>query len=151
MYRRAASILVATSFATLCIAQTGVPDAIVSSHIGANVPGALDFDRLLLRDLVDYLQSRGEIFSGLKYQMLRNGPTQTGISYPKYYVWVTLLQGEKSTQDGAVRIAAIDATRFEITHYLKRADIVASPEAVAQVFPAPLVAGIIARAKSNPP
>ena len=122
--------------------QMGAQD-IAKSHVEGNVPEAKDFARILLRDL------RGKFCHTekckLTYELLRKGATQTGISYPKFYVWVVTKDGSKQ-QSGAVRLEAIDKDHFEISGYLPAEKIRKAPEQVAAVFPAPLVKGIVERA-----
>ena len=92
--------------------------AIAESHIKGNVPPQSRFDRYLRRDLTAYFtRSTGKKVT-VQYEFLREGPTQTGIAYPKYYLWVTVHTGTKLVDEGAARAAAIDRRRFEVTHYL---------------------------------
>jgi hypothetical protein len=78
--------------------------------------------------------------------MLREGPTQTGIAYPKYYVWVRAQTPQGIVDEGAIRLAAIEKTRFEMTHFLRKAAIQADPAAVERVFPKALADDIRRRA-----
>ncbi|KQV50348.1 hypothetical protein ASC95_13275 [Pelomonas sp. Root1217] len=78
--------------------------------------------------------------------MLRDEPTQSGVAYPKYYAWVRYKVGVMKQQQGAVRLAAIDKLRFEVTDFLSAAVIKADSQAVERVFPRPLVPMILARA-----
>jgi len=58
-----------------------------------------------------------------------------GVAYPKFYAWVVIREGETMIEEGAVRLAAIDKERFEVTHYLGRAEIERDPEKVYETFP----------------
>jgi hypothetical protein len=119
---------------------------IADSHIEANVPKGALFNEYLNRDLNSYfcVASKGCV---VEYELLRDGPTQTGISYPKYYLWVRCSTKNAVDREGAVRVAAIEQKRFDVTNFLSRDEISKSPEQVASVFPAALVDKIVQRAR----
>ena len=50
------------------------------SHIEGNVPPPGDFDRLLARDLAAYFALPGQPEPRVEYELLRDGPTQSGVS-----------------------------------------------------------------------
>jgi hypothetical protein len=116
---------------------------IQTSHIKANVPVEADFAPFLRRDLAVYFaKDRKGKSVKVDYELLRDGPTQSGISYPKYYAWVRI-DGGKSDQDrGAVRVAAIERKRFEVTSFTSERDIRADPGALASEFPGAVCASI---------
>lgn len=74
----------------------------------------------------------------VQYQLLRDGPTQTGIGYPKFYVWAKIFSGDRVLTEGAVRVAAVDRTQFDVTGFLDKGQIAAEPEKVKSVFPSAL-------------
>ena len=117
----------------------GVIEAIAKSHIEANIPDKSDFGNLLIRDLESYFGVPRKKTVRADYELLREAPTQTGIAYPKYYAWVKIFDGDKLVDEGAVRVAAIERKRFEITHYLSKSDIKHRPPAVDRIFPKALV------------
>lgn len=100
----------------------------------------------MTRDLKFYLDRHSQMNLRVEYELLRQGPTQTGIAYPKYYAWVKGFDGSRVVLEGAARIAAIEKTRFEITDFLSRQEIDTSPSKVEKTFPAALQANIINRA-----
>jgi hypothetical protein len=117
------------------------------SHIEANVPPPEEFELLLQRDLLAFFkQSLGASVTSVEVQPLRSGPTQSGVSYPKFYLWVKVMVGSSVQQAGAVRVAAVQRTRFEVTDFMAAASIKAKPSEVGAVFPAALVSAIQARA-----
>lgn len=67
----------------------------------------------------------------MDYELLRNGPTQSGVAYPKFYLWLRATNTEKTVIEGAVRVAAIEKKRFDVTNFIPRTYIVSHPEAVA--------------------
>jgi hypothetical protein len=121
------------------------------SHIAANVPPKEDFDRFLKRDLAAYLRSSEQHDVQIEYELLRNGPTQSGIAYPKYYVWVRALERGALIRQGAARVAAIERNRFEVTHFLERAEIQKDRSQLQMLFPPPVVSLIEARLDSPIP
>ena len=112
--------------------------AIADSHIKGNVPAKARFDAYLRRDLTAYFARSNGKKVAVACEFLRDGPTQTGIAYPKYYLWVKVRAGKKLVDEGAVRVAAIDRQRFEVTHYLSKTDMKKDPEQIDGVFPLPV-------------
>lgn len=117
------------------VSQSTALDSIAESHIEANVPNEKDFGAFLKRDLAAYFK---ETFSKdvlVECELLRNAPTQSGVAFPKFYAWVKVKEKDRLIEEGAVRLAAIEKKRFEITDYLKRAAIEADIDEVYNVFP----------------
>jgi hypothetical protein len=138
-------VLLAFALASGCRSQnsgTGVAE----SYIEGNVPSSQNFDAYLKRDLVSFL-CQGTQNCRVEYNLLREGPTQTGIAYPKFYVWVICFQQDKILTQGAARVAAIDKRQFHVTNFLSREQILESPQQVGTIFPAPLVSTIVRRAR----
>jgi hypothetical protein len=129
---------------------------LADTHIAGNVPTATDFRPFLVRDLTTYLTpTQGEGIT-VDYELLRDGPTQSGVAYPKFYLWVTVTKPDKSTAEGAARVAAIEKKEFQVTDFAPRAEIVAHPENLAAVFPKTLLEKIWSKAgvefsKPKPP
>ena len=126
---------------TLCLGQ-GLSD-VADSHIEANVPAQKDFDPFLKRDLAAFFRESSTAPMRVEYQLLREGPTQTGIAYPKFYAWVKVFSGSRLSQEGAVRLAAIDKARFEVTQFVPKSDVTRDPQALARIFPAALIPSIL--------
>lgn len=123
------------------------PNVIAASIILSNVPESPDFGRLLIRDLGYYFGYQDGKHFSISYEMLRDYPTQTGISYPKFYLWEKVIEDNHITNGGAVRVAAIEKQRFEITHYISDEDIEVNPERIFMIFPAPIWEKIRAKIK----
>ena len=118
--------------------DSSVLQDIQQSHIEANVPGPTEFNRLLQRDLESYVRkSRGKS-ARVEYEMLRAEPTQSGIAYPKFYVWVRVFNGASVVDQGAVRLAAIERREFQVTDFLSERAIRTDPKAIYRVFPTPV-------------
>ncbi len=119
---------------------------IQESHIDANVPDSAQFNSLLKRDLQKYFYPEyGEIT--VKWDFLRNGPTQTGVSYPKYYLWVKISKEEELVSEGAVRIAAIEKTSFDVTNYIEIGEIRNKSKDIYTIFPKAVCEKIESRLK----
>jgi len=108
------------------------------SHIEANVPGPAEFNRLLQRDLDSYFTKTRGKSSRIEYEMLREGPTQSGVAYPKFYVWVRVFEGAANVEQGAVRLAAVERREFQVTDFLSERTIRADSTVIYRVFPAPI-------------
>ncbi len=99
----------------------------------------------MVRDLGAFLGARAE--EEVTFELLREGPTQSGVSYPKFYLWVRVLSADGDRQrSGAVRVAAVDRLRFEVTDFASREDIVSGVADPASIFPAALVDRVRQRA-----
>jgi hypothetical protein len=119
------------------------------SHIGANVPPQDDFNRLLQRDIEAYFRSKSHPNYNVRYEMLRDGPTQSGIAYPKFYVWVRVSDRDTVVREGAAQLAAIARERFEVTHFIERAEIERDRAQLQMVFPAAVVSMIESKIRAK--
>jgi hypothetical protein len=111
---------------------------IQDSHIDANTPDSADFEAFLKRDLAAYFAKARKKTVSVDYEPLRRGPTQSGVGYPKFYLWVTIAGGKSPADRGAVRVAAIEKKRFEVTDFVSEEAVRTNPSAIYQVFPAPV-------------
>jgi hypothetical protein len=117
-----------------------------ASHIAADAPSPTDFDRFLRRDLEAYFSQERHLKNPkVDFEMLRDGPTQSGVAYPKYYVWVRINGGKSPANRGAARVAAIDRVKFEVTMFVSEAEIRANTAALKFVFPGPVCERIEAK------
>lgn len=125
----------------MVIGQAGGPAAVQEierSQIQANVPAAANFHRLLQRNLRSYFQRMHGKKLTVEYEMLRDGPTQSGAAYPMFYVWVRVLEARALLEQGAARLAAIARKEFQVTHFLSEQAIRDEPGSLYRVFPAPV-------------
>ncbi len=106
------------------------------SHIIANVPAPENFERYLSRDLVSYFSDRLHHPVVVAYEPLRLGPTQSGVAYPKYYLWVKIDGGNDDTTRGAVRVAAVEQTHFVVTDFVSERVLRSEFDQALAVFPA---------------
>ena len=117
------------------------------SHIEANVPPSEDFDGLLQRDLLAYFRSSGApTATRVEYQLLRSGPTQSGVAFPKYYLWARVSSGPTLLVEGAVRVAAMERKRFEVKNFMSKDAVRAAPSDVGTIFPAALAPAVLSLA-----
>lgn len=130
----------------LLVAASVFLSACDNSHVSGNVPAKDDFRPFLIRDLTTYFQRDHGNGISVDYELLRDVPTQVGVAYPKFYIWVTVTKPDKSVVDGAARIAAIDTQEFDVTTFIPRRDIVADPTQLARVFPQALLEKIQTKA-----
>ena len=133
------------------VSQTEAERAIAdiqASHIRENVPDAPAFAGLLERDLNAHFASLGVSNVTTRVELLRQGATQSGLSYPKFYLWVQVFSGRELVNAGAVRAAAVQKVRFEISDFLSAQEINEDPESVGSIFPAALVGSIRERART---
>jgi hypothetical protein len=134
--------------ATACAASCSRSSAqgVQESHIAGNIPDVDQFDTVLKRDLSAYFLSLGMARPKVTYEMLRIGPTQSGVAYPKYYLWASAVSDGGQSLVGALRVAAIERLRFEVTDFVSRDDVLAKPDVLASIFPAALLPSIRTKA-----
>jgi hypothetical protein len=121
-----------------------------TSHIEANVPPEASFIEQLQRDVRAYLVTNSLPAKSVKIELLRKGATQSGVSYPKYYVWIRAADEEaKRHVKGAMRVVAIERTRFDITDFTLAASIRSDPAQLASIYPALLIPAIQQHAKAE--
>ena len=142
--------------ALLCVAATGwaagqqastadmerVMAEVQASHITGNVPPDASFSLLLERDVRAYLLANRLPSKNVEIELLRKGPTQSGISYPKYYVWIRAADEAGRHVEGVMRVAAIDRIRFDITDFTPAASIRSDPVSLDAIYPARLIPAI---------
>ncbi len=109
--------------------------SLAASHTEANVPESSVFDRYLKRDLEEYFETNLEAESQLSFEFLRDGPTQSGVAYPKYYVWVRILHSNENISEWAVRLAAMEKTHFKVTHAVSRQEVEGKKVDIFAIFP----------------
>ena len=119
---------------------------VAESHIASNVPGTNDFRPFLIRDLTAYLKPTHGDKLTVDYELFRDGPTQSGVAYPKFYLWLRATNAEKAVIEGAVRVAAIEKKRFDVTDFVPRSEIVSHPEMLTRIFPQALIEKIHTKA-----
>jgi hypothetical protein len=125
-------------------ARSQAQPSLQASHIEAHVPEEAKFTELLNRDVLAYFKANGvAAATTVELRLLRDAPTQSGVSYPKYYAWVQVQSGTKRLAEGAVRLAAIERTRFEVTDYVPKHKANGQRELVESVFPRALVQDIL--------
>lgn len=98
------------------------------------------------RDLATYFaQVRKKKIAQVEFQLLRDAPTQSGPAYPKFYASVVVAGGKSPQDRGAVRLAAIDKKRFEVTDFVSEEMIREDPDSIYQLLPAPVCEKIKAK------
>ncbi|MBO0722432.1 MAG: hypothetical protein J2P41_16520, partial [Blastocatellia bacterium] len=137
-FTRILPLLIVTAILSVGCGQN-IGDSIARSHIEANVPDEKDFSEFLIRDLQAYFRDTLKKTVRAEYELLREAPTQSGVAYPKFYAWVRVFIDDRLFEEGAVRVAAVEKTHFEITDYLSKHDIQEKPAAVETIFPQALV------------
>lgn len=120
-------------------------DKIAESHIKANVPAANKFNEFLRRDLEKHFEKEIGTDAKLYYEMLQERPTQSGVSYPKYYLWASIIRKDNIVTEGAVRVAATERLRFEVLQFLSRTDIERKNSIVFEIFPKAVAESILDR------
>ena len=135
--------------AILLTTDAGQPQTIrdiQASHIDANVPAAADFQPFLRRDLSTYFSKERHLKNvKVEYELLRDAPTQSGASYPKYYIWVRINGGKSPEDRGAARVTAVDRKGFEVTMFASEREMRTNVGALKLVFPVPVCERIEAK------
>jgi hypothetical protein len=113
-----------------------------ASHIAAHEPTETNFMALLQRDVQAYLAARSLPSENVKIEALRKGATQSGVSFPKYYIWIRATDETRHSVEGAMRVAAIEQVRFDVTHFTPVASIRSDPSSLTSIYPAALIPAI---------
>ncbi|MDR1996662.1 hypothetical protein [Azonexus sp.] len=121
-----------------CACHAQIP-SVAESHIAANVPSSSDFRLFLIRDLTAYLKPTHGGKLTVDYELLRDQPTQSGVAYPKFYLWLRATNAEKIVAEGVVRVVAIDKERFDVTDFVPRSEIALRPDSLTRIFPQALI------------
>lgn len=114
--------------------------------IRKNVPPPERIEALMRNDLATRFPGSGHVPATLEYELLRRRPIVLYMSHPCYFAWIRS-RWPYGYVEGAVRIEAIDHSRFEIRDFLSRDEILARPERVQQVFPEALIDELVLRAR----
>jgi hypothetical protein len=130
----------------LCLSCGAQIPGVAESHIAGNVPSTNDFRPFLIRALTAFLTPTHGDKLTVDYELLRDGPTQSGVAYPKFYLWVRATNAEKAVIEGAVRVAAIEKKRFDVTAFVPRAKAASDPDELARIFPQALIEKILMKA-----
>jgi hypothetical protein len=113
-----------------------------ASHISANAPPDASFMALLQRDVRAYFVANLLPSKSVEIELLRKGATQSGVSYPKYYIWIRAVDDARRHVAGAMRVAAIDRVRFDVTDFTPAASIRSDPTPLGSIYPAVLIPAI---------
>jgi hypothetical protein len=116
--------------------------ALQADHIKHNVPEPRDFNGLLQRDVKAFFVTKGMKNPTVTIDLLRSGPTQSGMSYPKFYLWVTANTAGKDVAVGAMKVDAVQKNKFRVSKFLQIDDIRADPDQLNTTFPAALIRSI---------
>jgi hypothetical protein len=100
----------------------------------------------LAQELATYLEPDFGDTLTVDYELLRDIPTQVGVAVPKYYVWLTAMEGDTVLVEGAARVAAEDSETFTVLDFVSRQSVVENPEQLNSIFPAALIPSIRTRA-----
>lgn len=113
--------------------------SLAESHVNGNVPAEKDCVPFLTRDLNAYFAGRANTPAVKSFEMLRDGPTQSGLSFPKFFAWVVLLDG----REAAVEVAAIDKKEFRIVQVFFASDIAKDRQVMNEQFPPPVIETVL--------
>lgn len=136
-------------FACVISAQS-FSQALQQNHSNANLPSTYEeFTEIVQRDLDSYFSKIENEKVSTSYELLRKQPTQSGIAYPKFYAWVIVSKNNKVIKQGAIRLAAINGTKVDVTDFIQSNVIMAKPKSIESVFPKSLCDGIRQRASKT--
>ena len=110
---------------------SGIPEG----HIEENVPEQEYLDDYLQRDLERYFTELKSEPIQIEYILLRDEPTQVGLTYPKYYVWVDIQTEDGYLESGAVYIVAISGEYFQVYDYKNEEEIKQDHSILYELFP----------------
>ncbi len=96
-----------------------------TSHINTKAPDRFEtFNKILTRDLTNFFVNYTGRHITIKYDLLRNKPTQAGVADPKFYIWVKIFNSGNLIDSGAVKVAMVTRTRAEVTNFIPKKQII---------------------------
>lgn len=111
----------------------------IQPNILPKVSQTVAFNDSLQEYLNEQFQSNYEGNISVQFEFLREEATQTGNAYPKYYLWVIILDNAQLIDEGAIRLALLDQNTFEITHYITKSQMKEDPTSLEMIFPKEVV------------
>lgn len=108
-------------------------EQIHQGNISDHTPVQADFHKLLQRDLNAYFRKKYKN-ADTTYEMLKDEPTQLGVSFPHFYVWAKVLCRGKFITQGAVSLDAMNKKEFYVTRFFSVNQIRVNPE-IVKVMP----------------
>src|SRR5262245_40519814 len=121
-------------FAAVEVSADPVIRDLRQDYVEANVPPVDKFDEILRRDLRDHVG--WSVGDDLEYEMLQDGPSQMGVGYPKFYLWVRVRGKQGVKVEGAALVAAMDRVQFEVLDFRTAKAIRMDVQALYRVYPA---------------
>lgn len=118
---------------------------ISQANIIGNTPSKTDFHGFMVRDLTEYFRQKYK-HCRITYEMLQDEPTQAGVGYPHYYVWVKVYQQNSLVTQGAARLSAMNGTSFYLTDFASHIQIRTNPRVSTDPFPSCLLETIMEKA-----
>lgn len=123
--------------------------SVSKDQIKYNIPDSAVFDNYLSRDLNNYFKERQGNETIVEYEFLQNGVTQSGIAYPKYYLWVIVRDSSNVSilDEGAVRVAAEKGEQFSVTDFISKTNIQNDID-LTSIFPVEVISKIEQKIKT---
>ena len=115
-----------------------------NSHVSANMPEHEKLHSVIKHGLVEYFKKNYSA-TDLDYQLLRDIPSQVGVSYPKLYAWVEAKGTNPGKLSGAVRLSLREKKYCVVTHFLSSQDIRKNPKSAFFVFPTGLLPKVFSK------
>ncbi|MCP4494806.1 MAG: hypothetical protein GY820_47010 [Gammaproteobacteria bacterium] len=110
-----------------------------NNHIQLNLPDTFEeFNVLLSRELTAYFSELENKPITVEYELLRKQPTQSGVSYPKFYAWVVVKSNTSILNVGAVRVLSINKVKIKVSNFITTQEIRLNPKKLKAIFPASL-------------
>lgn len=125
--------------------EEDILEEVHNSHISYNVASESNFKKFLQRDLNEYFNIKSKD-SEVTYELLRDWPTQTGVGFPHFYLWVKVRLNGNPLSQGAIRTSAVEGKSFYIEEFISAAQIRANPDLPDTIFPKSLCETIRQRA-----
>lgn len=129
-----AFIFTFSAHSQLLMDATTIQD-IQKSHIDANLPPIEKHEMLIKDEIRRYLKLSKTEKLKIESELLRTQPTQSGISYPKFYRWVKVIKNKWPIIAGAIRYSLIEKKKAEISDFVDSHFILNDPSISLKVFP----------------
>lgn len=103
-------------------------------NISYHTPDSHNFHAFLSRDLTAYFREKYKDCQ-TSYEMLKDEPTQFGLSFPHFYVWAKVTRKNSIITQGAVRLDGYRKEGFFVTDFYSVYKIRTNPKLIEHFPP----------------
>jgi hypothetical protein len=120
-----------------------------NENVLEGVPDNKTFGPLLIHVLTSCFEDDRFKDLQFKYTFLADHPFQSGIAFPKYYLWVEKYDGSHPIGRGVIEVAAIDQTRLGVVEFVSKKDLATDLEWIKRHYPPEVCKSILQKIEAK--